>query len=117
MVTILDHKMPFKPNNAARAGVKYTSSSTSTSTSIFIFHFTSTSTSKSTMIFYLSSTSTNTSTLSQVQVQVQIHCVINQNTQINIQSYVPGGGGGTPYDDQCTMLGGLGSIFELGSIP
>ena len=37
-------------------------------------------------------------------------------------------GGGTPYDDQCTMLGGLdphfrawldpiGSIFELGSIP
>ena len=38
------------------------------------------------MIFYLSSTSTNTSTLS--QVQVQIHCVINQNTQINIQSYV-----------------------------
>ena len=52
-----------------------------------------------------------------------------------------GGGGGTPYDDQCTMLGGLdphfrawldpiwhrvhfrawldpiGSIFELGSIP
>ena len=29
----------------------------------------------------------------------------------------PGGGGGTPYDDQCTMLGGLGSIFELGSIP
>ena len=36
------------------------------------------------MIFYLSSTSTNTSTLSQVQVQVQIHCVVNQNTQINI---------------------------------
>ena len=41
---------------------------------------------------------------------------------------IPGGGGGTPYDDQCTMLGVLdphfrawldpiGSIFELGSIP
>ena len=50
------------------------------------------------MIFYLSSTSTNTSTLSQVQVQVQIHCVINQNTQINIQSYVT-----LPFSDFATI--------------
>ena len=27
------------------------------------------------------------------------------------------GGGGTPYDDQYTMLGGLDPHFELGSIP
>ena len=45
-----------------------------------------------------------------------------------VQYIVNPGGGGTPYDDQCTMLGGLdphfrawldpiGSIFEPGSIP
>ena len=48
---------------------------------------------------------------------------------LSYRAHIPGGGGGgTPYDDQCTMLGGLdphfrawldsiGSIFELGSIP
>ena len=55
-------------------------------------------------------------------------CEIMCMEQVPTLSCVPGGGGGTPYDDQCTMLGGLdphfrawldpiGSIFELGSIP
>ena len=48
-----------------------------------------------------------------------IFCNIKTNQLGVTMGYSPGGGGGggTPYDDQCTMLGGFGSIFELGSIP
>ena len=72
----------------------------------------------------------NDCTISILLFPMELHDQLESLTRLRMHftPYDPGGGGGTPYDNQCTMISGLdphfrawldpiGSIFELGSIP